>query len=176
MRTGKRDYRIARRPLLQGFLCTAVALPLGACFGEDDTGPVKIRYDRQACDFCRMIISDPRFASEIRGGPKNKVFFFDDIGDAVHFLNRQDWKDDPKIEFWVMDMDDGKTWLDARKAAFLAGQVTPMDYGYGAFGSPRDGTVSFADMQAAVLKNGPSSLCLPEGQTSEQASPPAPKG
>ncbi len=167
--------RIGRRPFLAGFACSLAALPLGGCF-EPETGPVEIRYDRQACDFCRMIISDPRFATEIRGGPKNKVFFFDDLGDAVHFLNGKDWKDDPTVEIWVMDMEDGKTWLDARKAAYISGQVTPMDYGYGALGSPREGTVDFAEMQKTILERGPSAFCLPERETSEQAAPAAPKG
>ncbi|PLX37841.1 MAG: protein NosL [Hyphomicrobiales bacterium] len=169
-------YRIGRRPFLQGLVCTAVALPLGACFGEADTGPVDIRYDRQLCELCRMIISDPRYAAEVRGGPKNKVFFFDDIGDAIHFLQQEEWKDDPKTEIWVMDAEDGKTWLDARKAHFLPGQITPMDYGYAALGTARENTVSFDEMRKVVIEKGPSSLCLPEGVADDGHDHAQPKG
>ncbi len=139
----------------------AAAAMLAGCFGDPETGPVEIRYGRDTCDYCRMIISDPRYAAQIRGGERHKAFKFDDIGDAVHFLHMQDWKADPKVEFWVMNSEDAQTWLDARKAFFLRGQPTPMDYGYAAVSEKRDGTVSFAEMSKTVIGVGPSSRCLP---------------
>jgi copper chaperone NosL len=40
----------------------------------------EIKWDRETCVRCSMVISDRRFAAQLRGGPKNTVFKFDDIG------------------------------------------------------------------------------------------------
>ncbi len=133
-------------------------LPLTGC-GEEDSGPVPIRYGRETFEICSMIISDPRFAAEIRGGPGRRIHKFDDIGDAINWLEKQPWKDAPETEIWVRDVTTGKTWLDARKAHYLTGQVSPMDYGFGAVADARPGTVSFAEMRKRVLKRGLSSRC-----------------
>lgn len=142
-------------------LFIVAAFVLAGCFGDPETGPVEIKYGRDTCDYCRMIISDPRYAAQIRGGERHKAHKFDDIGDAVHFLRMQDWKDDPKVEFWVMNSEDAQTWLDARKAYFVRGAPTPMDYGYAAVADGRDGAIAFEEMSKAVIGAGPSSRCLP---------------
>ena len=133
-------------------------LLLTGCF-EPETGPEKIRYDRDSCEICRMIISDPRFAAEIRGGPKQKLHKFDDLGDAIHWLKTKPWKDAPETKIWVMDMRDGKTWLDARKAWYLPGQISPMDYGYGAVKEKLPGAVDWQTMRKDVIARGLSSRC-----------------
>lgn len=144
---------------LLGLFLTAFLL--AGCFGEPETGPVEIKYGRDTCDYCRMIISDPRYAAQVRGGPNHKAYKFDDMGDAVHFLKTQDWKDDPKVEFWVMDSEDAETWLDARKAFYVAGAPTPMDYGFAAIAKRREGAVAFEEMSKTLLGAGASSRCLP---------------
>ncbi|MBB4304616.1 nitrous oxide reductase accessory protein NosL [Rhodobium orientis] len=143
-------------------LVVLVPLLLAGCFGEPETGPVKIRYGRDICDFCRMIISDPRFAAQIRGGPKHKAYKFDDIGDGIHFLEQQEWKDDPKVEFYVMNSEDAETWLDAYKAHYVRGQPTPMDYGYAAVPDAREDAFTYNEMAEKVREAGPSSRCLPQ--------------
>ena len=149
-------------PRAAQLLCALfAALLLSGCWGEPDTGPVEIKYGRDSCDFCRMIISDPRYAAQIRGGPRHKAYKFDDIGDAMHFLKMQDWKDDPKLEIWVMDVDAGKTWLDARKANYVQGMKSPMNYGFGAVAEARDGTISYEEMRKTVLNSVATSRCLP---------------
>lgn len=147
---------------LMALLCLIAVLAwLPGCSDDPPTGPVEIRYGRDACDFCRMIISDPRYATQIRGGPGHKAYKFDDIGDALHFLRTQSWKDEGNVEIWVMDMDHGKTWLDARKAFYLPGKQSPMAYGFGAVPDARPGAVPFGDMQIQILKRGATSRCLP---------------
>lgn len=138
----------------------AVGLLTG-CSGDPPTGPVEITYGRDTCDLCRMIISDPRYASQIRGGPGHKAYKFDDIGDALLFLRLQPWKDEPQVEIWVMDMDDGKAWLDARTAHYLSGKPSPMAHGFGAVAEARDGSISFDDMRRRLLQRGAAALCLP---------------
>ena len=167
--------RVARMVSRSAFL-VLVSVMLAGCFGDPETGPVEIRYGRDTCDFCRMIISDPRYAAQIRGGPKHKAYKFDDIGDAVHFLNLQDWKDAAKVEFWVMNSEDAQTWLDARKASYLRGQPTPMDYGYAAIPDARADTLTYAEMTDKVRAAGPSSRCLPENTPITPITSTAPKG
>ncbi len=147
-----------RSALLRLTALLALGFALGGCWGPK-TGPEDIRYDREACEICRMIISDPRFAAEVRGGPKHKLHKFDDIGDAIHWLEAQSWRNDPEVEIWVMSMKDGKTWLDARKAWYLPGQISPMDYNFGALKTKQDKVLSWTQMKKAVIEHGLSSRC-----------------
>lgn len=81
-----------------------------------------------------MSISDRNFSAQVRGGPadsKSRLYFFDDFGCAVLWLQEQAWHDDPRTEVWVTDAETGQ-WLDARTAGFGTGFITPMDYGLGA--------------------------------------------
>lgn len=153
-------HMIDRRSLLALMAATPV---LAACKPQTE-GPEDIRWGREPCEICGMIISDPHYAAEVRGGPDKKLVKFDDIGDAVHWLADQPWKDDPAVEFWVMDSDTGTEWLDARQAHFRAGALSPMDYGYAAVKLPASDTVDFATMRKAVLERGLTWRCLPDGQ------------
>ena len=134
---------------------------LAACWGEPASGPAEIKYDRDACDYCRMIISDPRFATQIRQAKGKKAHKFDDIGDALHWLEMVTWEVTDETEFWVRDMDTGSQWLDARKAFYLPDQHSPMNYGYGALAAQRDGAIDFSEMRKKVLARGSTSRCEP---------------
>jgi len=150
-----------RRQLL-ALLATA---PLVAGCKPQSEGPEPIRWGRETCEICGMIISEPQFAAEVRGGPDRKLVKFDDLGDAVHWLDQQGWKDDSGVEFWVMDYASGfkgDAWIDARTAAYRAGVISPMDYGYAAVRFPASDTVDFATMRLAVLKRGLTSRCHPD--------------
>jgi len=111
---------LSRRRLIVLSCCVLAAGGLSAC--KEKTGPEKIRYDRETCEICNMIISDPRFRR-------------------------------PK-EFWVADMKTGRKWLDARKAWYLPGQTTPMDYGFGAIEEKREGAVDYEEMKKEVIARG----------------------
>lgn len=52
-----------------------ILLFLSSCRGS---GPVPIRYGQDACDFCRMTISDRRFAAELLTD-RGRIYKFDDI-------------------------------------------------------------------------------------------------
>jgi len=61
-----------RRFLAAGFALTPLAAALSAC-GKDEGWPEgmhPIKWDRDTCVRCSMVISDRRFAAEMRGGPK----------------------------------------------------------------------------------------------------------
>ncbi|RKZ53619.1 MAG: protein NosL [Candidatus Parabeggiatoa sp. nov. 3] len=124
----------------------SIIVLLTGCY-NDNTGPTEIKWDRHTCERCRMVLSDKHFAVQVRGGPKNQVYLFDDLGCAVHWLNKQKWEAN---EIWIADYRNGE-WLDARKAYYVAGQTTPMDFGFGAVAAPVSGSVDFETAKTAVL-------------------------
>ena len=63
----------------------------------------------------------------------------------------QSWKADPRTEMWVNDHRDGR-WIDAQKAWYLLGKMTPMDHGLGAQEEPAEGALSFEQATMRVLK------------------------
>lgn len=154
-------------PNRRQMLAMTAALPLVAGCKPQQVGPEEIRWGREVCEICGMIISEPRYAAEVRGGPDRRLAKFDDIGDAVHWLRVQDWAHTSDVEFWVMNSDTGMDWVDARQARYLTGQISPMDYGFAAVMRSGVDTVSFAHMEKAVIAKGLTSRCLPtEGQES----------
>ncbi len=143
------------------FILLALAALLGAC--HDEKGPVPVQYGREVCTMCGMIISDPHYAAEIRGGPKNQIVKFDDIGDAIQWLDKKShWSPEDPREFWVMNSQDGVHWLDARAAFYIPGE-SPMDYGWAAVPERAEGAADFAAMRAKVLERGVTSQCTPGG-------------
>ncbi|MDA8229934.1 MAG: hypothetical protein M0006_01195 [Magnetospirillum sp.] len=139
-------------------LVAAAALsgPLCAC-GGGRTGPVAVRWGKENCDYCGMIIDDPHFAAEIRG-PGGKLWKFDDIGCGAMFLCDKPWSADPHMEFWAGDVERG-TWLDGRLAWYVAGPKSPMSYNFGAVAVARAGALSFADFRKAVAAHGSTGRC-----------------
>jgi copper chaperone NosL len=132
------------------FLPCATLLLLAACSRAPQTGPVEIKFDRDTCKHCSMAISDRHFAVEVRGGPKNELFKFDDYGCAMTWLKQQPWANDPATLIWVADFHDGK-WLNARTAHYIGGKTTPMAYGYGATLEPQSGSIGFDEALKLVL-------------------------
>lgn len=136
---------------VRAWLLLACALVfLAACSRDPGTGPVDVKWDRDACARCRMVVSDRVFAAEVRSGPKRQVYKFDDLGCAIVWLEDQPWKDDPATEIWVADFRTGQ-WLDARKAYYVSVKNTPMDYGLGATADAAPGSVDFEGAKAKVF-------------------------
>ncbi|MES9963108.1 MAG: hypothetical protein ABW116_06185 [Candidatus Sedimenticola sp. 20ELBAFRAG] len=111
---------------------------LVACNGDPGAGAVDAKWDRDSCERCRMVLSDRKHSAQIRqplAEGKSKVLMFDDIGCASLWLEDKPWRDDPRTEIWVTDHLTGG-WIDARKATYIVGNITPMAYGLGAQAIP----------------------------------------
>lgn len=151
---------ISRRQFLQlggGVLF----LPLAACgkSGAWPEGMAEIKWDRDTCTRCSMVISDRRFAAQLRGGPKNTAMSFDDIGCLVFWLKEQAakfaWMNDAATRLWVADAEAmGEKWLDPRQAHFLPGRLSPMGYNFAAVSQAAAGALQFEDMRRQVLARG----------------------
>ena len=130
------------------------ALLLSAGNQEPDTGPGKVRWDREVCERCVMTVSDPNFSAQVRGGPAGevaKLYKFDDLGCAVIWLDQQDWKDNPAVEIWVNQYQTGE-WIDARQARYVKNQHTPMNYGLGAQLDDTPDALSFSEAREHIYK------------------------
>ncbi len=109
--------------------------------------PPDIRYGEDACDQCRMIISEPRFAAAYVT-PQGEVRRFDDIGDMVLFLLDQQ----EEGTLWVHDYET-EDWLKADQAFFVISQAlyTPMGYGVVALGDEERAKKLAAENQGEVV-------------------------
>jgi nitrous oxide reductase accessory protein NosL len=133
----------ARKPLGLAL----VALLLAAACSEPTSGPVRVVWGRHACDHCGMLISEPRFAAQVRLGPR-EVARFDDFGCAALWLDAHGGAAAAR-EFWAMDAE-GDEWLDARRAFYRAGQRTPMAYGLAALREREPGALDFEGALGAL--------------------------
>ena len=145
-----------------GLLLTPLAVALSGCKkGNWPEGMVEIKWDRNTCVRCNMVISDRRFAAEMRGGPSKTVFMFDDIGCLVFWLRDQadkySWMTDAATRLWVADSEsksrDEMQWLDPRQASYVS-KTSPMGYNFGAVGSLQAGGVDFNEMRQRTLAKG----------------------
>ncbi|MGQ5488566.1 hypothetical protein ACUH78_06930 [Thauera sp. ZXT1-4] len=147
-----------------GLLLTPLAAALSGCRddGKWPEGMKSIIWDRDTCVRCNMAISDRRFAAELRGGPKDTVFKFDDVGCLVFWLeekrDRFPWMDDPSTRMWVADYNsksrDEMTWHDPRQVRYIT-RTSPMGYNYGAAGGMSDGeSVTYEEMRQQTLAKG----------------------
>lgn len=114
---------------------------------NDSSGYIDIAWDVDVCEKCQMLISDQRFAVQVRGSPKNKVFLFDDFGCATHWLHDQPWQ---AKELWTMDFQN-LTWIDAHTAHYVSHQKTPMDYGFGATAIATENSLDFETAKKQIL-------------------------
>ncbi|BAE51881.1 hypothetical protein [Paramagnetospirillum magneticum] len=139
-------------------LVPGMVIAVSAC-GQSSTGPAEIKWGRETCEYCGMIIDDPHFAAQVRGADR-KIHKFDDLGDAVLWMAKQNWADDASVEFWVGGLETGQ-WMDGRKALYVDGQHSPMAHGFGAVAAGQAGAMDYAAMKNAVLAKGSTSRCEP---------------
>ena len=139
-------------------IAPVLLLLLASCGEEQTTGAEKVRWDREICARCAMAVSDRKYSAQVRGGRKDKkpkVYKFDDVGCAVIWLDKQNWKDDERTEIWVNDHRDGK-WINAKTAWYVEMKNTPMDYGMGAQieidADIGKGAINFAAMKKHIYK------------------------
>ena len=148
-----------RRFLAAGFAVTPLAGMLAACGKRGDwpEGMQEIKWDRDTCVVCSMVISDRRFAGEMRGGPKNIVFKFDDPGCIALWLADKSaaypWMREPATRLWVADVGsrgEEVAWLDGRAAHYVT-KTSPMGFNFGAVPHPQAGSVDFSTMCEHVV-------------------------
>lgn len=116
-------------------LALIAVLSLAGCSGSADAPP-EIVVDRSACDHCRMLISDVRFAAAHQQAPA-AARVFDDIGCLLTAVKDGNTSG---ATFWFRDANDGE-WIPGAQAVFVrsSGLRTPMS----------GGIVAYRDLAAA---------------------------
>ncbi len=109
-----------------------IALVLLAACARVSDGPPRVRWGRDACSRCGMILSEERFASGYVAADGSAVLY-DDLGEFLA-ANAQDHSLTAKA--YVQDAS-GRGWLRAAQAVFvkIPGLATPMGSGWAAFAS-----------------------------------------
>ncbi len=126
------------------------AFLLAACSTEPKSGPEDIKWDRQTCERCQMVISERHFAVEWRGEHDRRLHAFDDLGCALLWRAEQrggGLGDRPEI--WVRDAK-GTHWLDGYGVRYEAGHRTPMGYGYAAANEESQAGLSLHEVEEQV--------------------------
>jgi len=120
-----------KRALFLLFFYMAIFLIAGCSSQPQTDKPPAILYGEDACDECRMIINEERFASAYVTA-NNEVRRFDDIGCMLRY---QEKHPEEIGRLWIHDYEN-QNWLEADKAFFILSDrlTTPMGYGIVAVG------------------------------------------
>ena len=108
-------------------LVSALSVVLLAACGDGAQGPAPLDTKNEACAWCRMSVSDLRFAAQLTS-PGHEPKFFDDAGCL------RDWLKAPREEApWTAWVTDHRTkeWVKAKDAFFTRNPAvqTPMNSG-----------------------------------------------
>lgn len=127
----------------------AVLLVLTSC-QQRALDPVAIEAT-DMCSFCRMTISDKRYAAELIDD-EERVFKFDDIGCMTNFI-KQNRNDVPTAALFVMDFE-SREWMKAEDAFYVrsAELKTPMSHGLAAFKNKSSAETAVAKYNGALLR------------------------
>ena len=103
------------------------------------------------CSFCRMSISERRYAAELIDND-GQAFKFDDIGCMANFI-RQKRNDGAIQATFVMEFD-GREWLQAENASYVRSPElkTPMNGGIVAFKDQAGANAAVAKYHGTTLR------------------------
>ena len=102
------------RNILTSFLFLIILFQLTGC----KNGPEPINYGHDECEFCRMLITDNRYGSEIVTD-KGKVFKFDEIGCMIEYAMVKNFIGDANQKFLVTDFATPESFINATNAFYV---------------------------------------------------------
>lgn len=96
--------------------------------------PVAIKYNADGCDYCKMTISDNRFACEIKTN-KGKVFKFDDLSCLSSYVSENENVKPLIKSIFITDFINSNTLTKAESMYFIKGEnvLSPMGGAIAAF-------------------------------------------
>ena len=124
----------------------AVALVVFLACSAEPPGPATIAFGSEMCAFCRMVISDKRFPSQIVS-PGHEPLFFDDIDCMAKHIAAQSLPEESVV--FVTDYK-SSTFIPARDASFFRcpGLASPMSSGV--IATAKAGTPTFCPETTAA--------------------------
>lgn len=123
-----------RRAALVAVVALVALVALGACA----RGPRAIDYGQESCDYCRMVITDPRYGAELVT-TTGKVHRFDSIECLASYYTQASAAGTVR-SVWVSDYAHPGTLIPAGSATFVraSGPASPMGKGFAAFSPGTD--------------------------------------
>ena len=136
-------------PLAFILACGIAIVMLASCV-QVTVAPVAIEAD-DMCSFCRMSISEKRYAAELISND-GQVFKFDEIGCMANFIKQKKNNGDVHAAF-VMDFD-RREWLPAENAFYVRSSElkTPMNGGIVAFENQSSAEGAAAKYHGALVR------------------------
>jgi hypothetical protein len=102
-------------------------------------------WNKQPCEHCHMVLSDPRYAAQA-STKEGRRLYFDDVGCMASFLNGR--KIEP-VRAWIRM---GAHWHDARTTRYARDGRTPMGFGF----VPREhGPFDLTTLRQAIAQEQP---------------------
>ncbi|MEX0648848.1 MAG: nitrous oxide reductase accessory protein NosL [Balneolaceae bacterium] len=116
------------------FLTVLSAFVLWGC----EPKPQPIQYGNEECAYCRMIITDAEFASQIVNN-QGRSYKFDSVECMAAFELTSGNKNNIHSK-WVPDFQNNNEWINAESAVFLHSETlrSPMGLYLSAYSSPAD--------------------------------------
>ena len=97
---------------------------------------------------CGMVIDDITYSAEIVA-KDGRTWFFHDIGGMAHWLQGKKLKDTAKLWVYAKDV---HRYIDAHTAWYSRDDITPMDYGFGAYYKKQPKFIDFDTMFLLMLR------------------------
>jgi len=115
------------------FLLMGWALALfsvSGCDTQKNSNRVKeVHWDRDMCERCKMVVSDRHHAVQVIHPQTHQSKMFDDLGCTVLWFKEEHITWEKQAVIWITDAHSGE-WIDARKAYYDTGNITPMAFGF----------------------------------------------
>lgn len=116
--------------------------------GNIDAKPLEIKLGHFQDSDCGMVIKSLEYASQIVN-KDGKTWFFHDHGGMAKWLESKEFKNDAIVWVWAKDT---KKWIDGKKAWYSKTDITPMNYGFGAYENNTGDFISFDEMSLKMLR------------------------
>lgn len=115
-----------------------------------NNGPEPINYNQDACDFCKMSISESRFAAELIS-VKGRVYKFDDLQCLLQYNASN--KEVAVKNYYVADFLADKQLIDATSAFFIKSETlkSPMGGNIAAFATQKSATTYTNKNQTEII-------------------------
>jgi len=142
-----------RRGFILMLAGAAQAMLPGCAQPRDPRGLVDIKWGRDSCAHCGMVLSDFRFAAQAIGLQPREHWVFDDVGCAAAWLDSRPAAEQAALRLWVAPVDsksEAVAWLDARDARFREARGSPMGYDFGAMATLQPGSLAFEALRERV--------------------------
>lgn len=121
-------------------------------FASCSSGPQPVKIGVDQCSFCKMGISDTRFAAELIT-QKGKLYKFDDIHCMLSFVSAPEWDKSTVKNYYLANFSQPDQWLEAENALLLKSDQlkSPMGGNSAAFANEADRKSASDEFSGTVI-------------------------